>query len=301
MSDKPKVLVCGGTGYIGGHVIDGLKEHGYWVRALARNPKKLDGKNVDDTFVGEATKAETLKGLCDGVDIVFSSIGFHSGSKKPTLWDIDYQGNLNILEEARKAGVKHVIFISTMGGPAMAQHSDLALAREKVIDWLKESGLNYTVFRPTGYFNDITFIFDKIAAKGEITLYGNPDVRMNPLHARDFADLVIKAIETPEWINIEKDVGGPEIFTRRQLAEMAFRVLGKEPKIKVAPLWQFAIIMNVMRFVNFNIYHLFKFLHFTWDTPWMAATKNGSRKLEDHWISLKDQGVAGTGSTAQGL
>ena len=40
MSEKPRVLVCGGTGYIGGHVIEGLKENGYWVRGLAREQSK---------------------------------------------------------------------------------------------------------------------------------------------------------------------------------------------------------------------------------------------------------------------
>jgi hypothetical protein len=40
------------------------------------------------------------------------------------------------------------------------------LAREKVVDWLKASGIDYTVFRPTGYFNDITLVYDKVATKG---------------------------------------------------------------------------------------------------------------------------------------
>ena len=153
MSNKPKVLVCGGTGYIGGLVIEGLKEKGYWIRALSReqSKEKLAAKKCDDVFVGEATKKETLKGMSDGVDTVFSSIGFHSSAKKPTLWDLDYQANINVFEEAKRAGVKHCIFISTMGGPAMARQSDLALAREKVVDWLKASGMDYTVFRPTGY------------------------------------------------------------------------------------------------------------------------------------------------------
>jgi uncharacterized protein YbjT (DUF2867 family) len=274
MSDQPKVLVCGGTGYIGGLVIEGLKEKGYWVRGLSREQSKgkLEGKHCDDVFVGEATKKETLKGLCDGIDVVFSSIGLHTSSRKPTLWELDYQANINVFEEAKQSGVKHCIFISTMGGPAMARKSQLALAREMVVDWLKASGVDYTVFRPTGYFNDLTLV-----------------------------DLVAKAIETPDWRNIEKDVGGPEIFTRREIAELAFRVLGKKPDIRLKPLWQFAIIMYIMWFVNFNVHHLFQFLHFTWSTPWMAGTKNGHRRLEDYWMQLKKEGKVGTGSASQGF
>ena len=183
----------------------------------------------------------------------------------------------------------------------MARQSQLALAREMVIDWLKASGMDYTAFRPTGYFNDLTLVYDKVATKGVYNLYGSPDVKMNPLHARDFADLVIKAIETPDWRNIEKDVGGPEIFTRREIAELAFKVLGKKPDIRVKPLWQFAMIMYIMKLVNFNVYHLFQFLHFTWSTPWMAATINGHRRLEDYWIELTKVGKVGTGSVSKGF
>ncbi len=281
----------------------GLKEKGYWVRALGRPCEKeiLEAREHDDAFVGEATQAETIKGVCEGIDVVFSSIGFHSGDKKPTLWEIDYQGNINIFQEAKKSGVKHIIFISTLAGPAMARQSDLAAAREKVVDWLKASGMDYTIFRPTGFYNDITLVYDKVATKGFYNLYGNPDVKMNPFHAADFADLVVKAIECPDWKNIEKDVGGPEIFTRREIAELAFKVLGKKPDIRVKPLWQFAMIMYVMKLVNFNVYHLFQFLLFTWGTPWMAANRYGKRRLEDYWEELKKEGKVDTGSSTQGL
>jgi uncharacterized protein YbjT (DUF2867 family) len=48
------------------------------------------------------------------------------------------------------------------------------LAREKVVDWLKASGIDYTVFRPTGYFNDITLVYDKVATKGVCNKTGHP-------------------------------------------------------------------------------------------------------------------------------
>ena len=90
-------------------------------------------------------------------------------------------------------------------------------------------------------------------------------------------------------------------MTRREIAEMAFRILGKEPDIRLKPLWQFAMIMYVMKLVNFNVYHLFQFLCYTWRTPWMAATVNGHRRLEDHWKQLKAEGKVGTGSESVGL
>jgi len=80
-----KVLVAGATGYFGRFVVQEFKKRDYWVRALARNPQKLEKTGpflepavkdqTDEVFVGEVTKPETLRGLCDGIDIIFSSIG----------------------------------------------------------------------------------------------------------------------------------------------------------------------------------------------------------------------------------
>ena len=72
-----KVLVTGSTGYLGRYVIKELKKQGCWVRALARNVKKIEDLNeyIDEVFEAEVTKTETLNGICDGVDYVISSIG----------------------------------------------------------------------------------------------------------------------------------------------------------------------------------------------------------------------------------
>src|SRR5262245_33007818 len=72
------VLVAGATGYLGRFVAREFKRRGAWVRVLARNPDRLNTPGpflepavaglVDDVFVGEVTRPETLRGLCDGID-----------------------------------------------------------------------------------------------------------------------------------------------------------------------------------------------------------------------------------------
>jgi len=79
------VLVAGATGYLGRFVVQEFKRRGYWVRALARKPERLAEPGpflapavrdqIDDLFVGQVTQPETLAGLCDGIDVVFSSVG----------------------------------------------------------------------------------------------------------------------------------------------------------------------------------------------------------------------------------
>lgn len=154
-----KVLVAGATGYLGRFVVQEFKKRGYWVRALARNQQKLEKTGpflepavkdqTDEVFVGEVTKPETLRGLCDGIDIMFSSIGITRQRDKVSFMEVDYQGNKNLLELAQKAAVKKFIFVSVFKADII---ENLATAREMFVEDLKKSGLDYAVIRPTGYF-----------------------------------------------------------------------------------------------------------------------------------------------------
>ncbi len=79
-----KVLIAGATGYLGKFLLKECRQRGYWVRALARSTEKLDDVRdcVDDVFVGEATKPDTLQGLCEGIDVVISALGVASSRTK---------------------------------------------------------------------------------------------------------------------------------------------------------------------------------------------------------------------------
>lgn len=299
MTEKTRVLVAGATGYIGGRVLEGLHGKGFWTRALVRGDRSrlADPSAADDVFSGEATEKETLHGLCDGIDVVFSSLGFHSAARKPTIWGIDYQANINILEEAKRSGVKHFVFITTVRGKEMAKYSPIAEAREKVAQAIIDSGMDYTILRPTGFFNDMNYNFDQAAKKGKIYLIGDPLVRLNPLNGLDLADEVVECISNPERRNTEKDVGGPEVFTRQEICEMAFDVVGKPVKIKKVPIWVLDGIGKAIRPFHYNINALIKFLVFTFKTQDMTGEKCGHRTLREHFENrAKELGVVAPGS-----
>jgi uncharacterized protein YbjT (DUF2867 family) len=280
-NEKARVLVAGATGYIGGGVARALHDKGYWVRGLSRDADRLrDAEFVDDVFVGQATRAETLRGMCDGVDVVFSSVGVHSFARRPTIWDVDYQANINILEEAKRAGVKHFVFVTVVHGPEMAKISPIAEARERVAEAVKASGMDYNIFAPTAFFNDMQELVKSAKRLGVVFIFGYGDGVLNPLSAMDLGDEVARVIEDPALRNTVRDVGGIDRFTHREAAELAFGVVEKKPRVVPIPPVVFKLASYAARPFHYNLYALGRFFEFMARSPDMSGEPIGRRHMK---------------------
>ncbi len=291
MSDetKPLVVVAGATGYLGGHVVRALHARGYRIRALARDPSRLGELRplCDDVFVGHATRPETLEGLCAGADVVFSSVGIRSFGRKPTVWQVDRDGNLNILERAKEAGVAHFVFVSAVNGELFRQRGvSVARAREAVVDALKESGLRWTVLRPTGFFNDMADMF-RMAVKGTGWVVGDGSCRMNPIHGADLAEQAVRAIEDEACWNAGMDLGGPDTFSFRGIQELAFLSLGKEPRIRQVAPWMVDTVRFGLRPFNGNAAGFLHALRYMATTD-MLGEPVGTHHLADFYAGLAE-------------
>lgn len=119
------ILVAGATGYLGKHMVRELKQQGYDVRALARARSGLApvASLVDDVVEGRITEPSSIRGCCDGMDVVFSSIGITRQRDGLTYMDVDYQGNVNLLKEAIRSGVSRFLYVSVF------QASDIRIFR----------------------------------------------------------------------------------------------------------------------------------------------------------------------------
>jgi nucleoside-diphosphate-sugar epimerase len=117
-TSSTRILVVGASGYLGRYIVARLRQAGYAVRALVRDPARFEPELARDgeIRVGQVTRAETLEGLCDGISIVVSALGLRSLARKPTPWEVDYQGNINVLTCAQRAGVKRFVFVGVLHG-----------------------------------------------------------------------------------------------------------------------------------------------------------------------------------------
>ena len=250
-----RVVVAGATGYLGKFVVNEFKRRGYWVRVLTRSIEALEKPGpftapgisrdeVDDVFVGEVTKPGTLKGLYDdGIDLVFSSVGISRQRDGLTFEQVDYQGNRNLMDLCGESSVRKFVYVSMLGEDQIA---DLAItkAHERVVSDLKRSDLDYTIVRPSGYFSDMGVVLD-MAKRGRVWLVGDGNNRFNPIHGQDLAAACADAAEGDARV---VEAGGPDVLTQRQVAELAFDVLGKsDGKISQIPDW---LVRGAVRFIG---------------------------------------------------
>ncbi len=226
-----KVLLAGATGYLGKYIAHELLEKEYNVKLLVRNLNKVsfDPKKFE-LIQAEVTRPETLEGITGNIDIVISTIGITKQKDGYTYMDVDYQANLNLLEEAKRSGVRKFIYVSALNGDKL-KYLKMVKAKEMFVEQLKNSGLDYCIVRPNGFFSDMTE-FLKMAKKGTVHFFGNGDYKINPIHGEDLARVCVNAI-----YKLEKtiEIGGPEIFTHKDIARMAFQILDKKPKFKYMP------------------------------------------------------------------
>jgi len=259
------VLVAGSTGYLGKFAVRAFKQRGYRVRALTRSKERLGQPGpftappvdefIDEVFVGEITKPETLSGLMDGVDFVFSSIGISRQRDGLTFEQIDHQANRLLLDLAKGADVRKFVYVSLWGQDEI-RHLEIVNAHEKVVAALEESGLPYCVVRPSGYFSDMGVLLD-MAKKGRSFLVGKGENHFNPIHGADLAEVCVDALESEE---VEIGAGGPDTLTQREAAELAFEVLGKTPKVVVLPMWLMRGGVKLIGMLNRQFGDLFEFI-----------------------------------------
>ena len=238
-----KVVLAGAFGKLGSDILRALVRDGHDVLAVDMVLRELDGiegsyekKQVD------VTRPEQLKGLCDGADAVITTVGLTRTSAEVTNYDIDYQGNLNLLNEARRAGVKKFAYVSVLKADK-APKVPMLHAKYLLEEALKASGIDYVIFRPTGYFYDIAKVFRPMIEKGEVTLLGREPVSANVIDTTDLADFMLLHLGDR---NVTYDIGGTETYTYEEIARMFFAAAGKEPVIKHAPPFLF----DVLAFVN---------------------------------------------------
>ena len=222
------IAVIGATGIVGGMIARRLLDQGKEVRILVRR----DSPSAQLALEGRATPAEslieggaqpvygdlrdraTLDAVLEGVDTVISTANSAGRGGEDNPQSVDLEGNRNLIEAARDAGVKHFVFISAFG--ASPNHPvPFMQAKGQSEASLRESGMEYTILAPTPYMEIWAAVVVGIPAlQGEpVTLVGEGRRRHSFISNRDVAAFAVATVDHPAARNQYLAIGGPEPLT----------------------------------------------------------------------------------------
>ena len=277
-----KVLLAGAFGNLGFEILKQLVEKKYEVIAADLKEKENNGLEGKYTFKAiDATNPETLKGICDGVDTVITTMGLTTSSTRFTAYDIDYQGNLNLYNEAKKANVRKFNYISVIScDEPGAEKVPMLHAKYMLKQEIKKGDMSYVIYRPTSYFYDIAKVFKPYVDKGEMQLLkGYHNVKANVVDCPDFAKFIVEHMDDE---NVTYNVGGKETYTYEEMAKMCFKAANKPVIIKDSPVWMFSILANLPKIKKEGKHDIIMFSKWTLSHDLVGDTKVGEASFAEY-------------------
>lgn len=250
--------MLGATGTIGQATVKALVQRGQEVVCLVRPHGGVGGKlSASDTArllpgatvrVGDVQDPASL--ARDGFqgerfDALVSCLASRTGAPRDA-WAIDHQAHVQALQAAQAAGVQQVVLLSAIcvQRPLLAfQHAKLAF--EQV---LIESGLNYSIVRPTAFFKSLSGQIARVRAGKPFLLFGDGALTAcKPISDADLGDFLAGCLDDTSRHHRVLPLGGPgPAITPRQQGEELFRLLGREPKFKHVPVGLMDGIVGVL-------------------------------------------------------
>lgn len=244
-----RVLVAGATGTIGQAVARALVAQGHDVVCLVRQREGLDAllPGVALRF-GDVTDSASIANEAfkdEHFDAVISCLASRTGAPNDA-WAIDYQANLNLLNVAKAAAVPQFVLLSAI----CVQKPKLAFQQAKLAfeAALINSGLTYSIVRPTAFFKSLSGQLDRVRAGKPFLVFGDGKLTAcKPISDQDLADFILTCLDDPSRQNTILPIGGPgEALTPLDQSKALFAALGQEPKIKHVPIALISTIIAVL-------------------------------------------------------
>ena len=226
-------LVTGATGYLGRRVVRLLRERNLSVRSFVRLTSKyaeLENRG-SEIFIGNLEEERDIQKACRGVKYVISTHGSGGNTQ-----ELDYRANVDLIDQAKAAGVEHFVFISVLGADRGYEDAQVFKAKREVEKYLQASGLNYTILRPSGLASSLLPLAEQFKQTGVYLLSGDPKNRTSIVSTDDLARIAVESSLNGAARNRIFPVGGPDILKREDIPRIFGQIFNKQPIIINPPL-----------------------------------------------------------------
>jgi NADH dehydrogenase len=236
-----KVLVTGGTGFVGPQVVHALRAHNRDVRALVRRPERgtrLAGWGAE-LVTGDVTDPASLRAAVDGCTHVVHLVAIIKGAPSD-FHRVMTQGTKDLVAAAKDANVERFVLMSALGTSEATKDtvpyyaSKWAMEQETI-----RSGLEYTIMRPSFVFGRDggalpTFV-KQVRYAPVVTVIGSGLQRIQPIWIENVAEYFARSLDQPQAANRTFELGGPDVVTWNELYLTIAKVLGKRRRLVHIP------------------------------------------------------------------
>jgi NADH dehydrogenase len=246
------ILIAGASGRLGGLVARQLLADGVAVRAMSRTPASLAElkKLGAECVVGDLRDPASLAAACQEIDALLAATHAFNGDRSNSSRAVDAVGNRSLIDAARAAGLRHVVFLSVLGADARSP-VDMFRYKYATEQYLRVSGLSYTILRPAAYMETWAHALGDSIVKGrQAMVFGRGANPINFVSAGDVASFAVFALTNPDAEGRVIEIGGPENVTETQFVQMIQQVTGRAGKIQHIPLPMMRLLGVVARPFN---------------------------------------------------
>ena len=241
------VLVAGGNGFIGSHLLPKLLAADHEVTVLARNPDSDALPDDVEPVRGDVTAYDSIEAAVDGHDAVVNLVAL-SPLFKPKGGDrmhdeVHRHGTENLVRAAETGGVDRFLQLSALGADPNGATAYIR-AKGQAENHVTDSGLDWTIVRPSVVFGDGgEFVSFTKKLKGMFApgvpvypLPGGGKTRFQPIHVDDLVGMLVETLTDDAHVGATYELGGPDDLTLREITNMVYKAAGKSITIVSVPM-----------------------------------------------------------------
>lgn len=250
MSDL--VTVFGGTGFLGRHVVARLVAEGFTVRVAARRPAEAasnDGTGDVLPIRADVRDEDSAAAAIDGARAVVNAVGLYVEKGGETFQAVHVRGAERVARLASRAGVAHLVQISGIGADT-ASPSAYVRARAEGEGVVRAAFDDAVILRPSALFGPGDAFLTSLAAIARVApvwpLFGRGGTRLQPVFVDDVAEAITKVVAGSAPSVGTYELGGPDIFTYRELIEMLLKHLGLRRLLVPIPFALWDLLAGVL-------------------------------------------------------
>jgi nucleoside-diphosphate-sugar epimerase len=243
------IAVTGGTGFVGGHVLELLQAQGASVRALTRRPRVSE---TIDWVEGALDRPDSLRQLVAGADAVIHVAGAINAPSRLTFEAANVEGTRAMIDAAKATGVRRFVHVSSLAArePHLSLYGASKARSEEIV---KASGLDWSIVRPPAVYGpgdkEMLDLF-KMARGGQIFM--PPKGRLSLIHVGDLGRLLVALAEAqaPAGLTIEPDDGKPGGWTHLEFGAALGEAVGMPARTISTPRFVLNLASRVDRLIR---------------------------------------------------